>query len=187
MNFPGFFKRVAIAAAALVIGTVSSHAQEIAQISNPLTVKPGEELRITLYNPDSEPLVLKVFAYNAIENSYDEGPNIVLPPGRLRFFDFKLTKEFVGLAGVIEVVPTNGGVEASRAPAQSDSPKPEQILAVTHTFRSMSSVQHRGPNGQSQTLGLNRPATGGGGIIRQTRIPASAVKVSRSAWEASPE
>lgn len=179
-----FHKRLAVALSAFAICAAPMQAEDLAQISNPMTVRAGEELRITLFNPDDKPVSVKVFAYNAVENNYDEGPLIVLPPGRLRFFDFKLNREFVGFTGVIEIVPDGGnGANAAKEAL------PKQILAVTHTFRSRSSVQHRTANGQSQTLGWSWGGMAGGafGVARPTGIPASAVKPSRSVWEASPE
>ena len=72
---------------------------------DPLTVKAGEEMRITLFNPSATPILLRVFAYDAAEGSYDEGVNFILAPGKIRFFDFKTPKDFIGLGGVIETTP----------------------------------------------------------------------------------
>lgn len=149
---------------------------------DPLTVKAGEEMRITLFNPTNEAIELRVFAYNAAEGTYDEGPKIVLPAGKLRFFDFKAPKEFVGLGGVIETVPD----PAPKPEAKPGTPRDLTFSdIVVSSIKSSGSLQHRSATG-SQTMGYSfgTNQTGGWGVKTAAK---NARQVVTSNWVVSPE
>jgi hypothetical protein len=169
-------------ALALFLAT-AAHAAEVTLAFDPLTVKAGEEMRITLFNPSNEAIELRVFAYNAVEATYDEGPKIVLPAGKLRFFDFKAPKEFVGLGGIIETVPD----PAPKPEAKPGAPRGIMLTDVlVSSIKSTGSLQHRSATG-SQTMGYSFGATqtGTGWAVRTAA--KSARHVTHTNWVGSPE
>ena len=160
-----------------------AHAADVMLAFDPLTVKVGEEMRITLFNPSNDAIELRVFAYNAAEGTYDEGPKIVLPAGKLRFFDFKAPKEFVGLGGVIETVP-------DPAPNPEAKPgAPRQLMLtdlMVSSIKSSGSLQHRSATG-SQTMGYSFGATQTGAGWGVKTAAKSARQVTATNWVVSPE
>ena len=161
----------------------SAHAADIMLAFDPLTVKVGEEMRITLFNPSTEAIELRVFAYNAAEGTYDEGQKIVLPAGKLRFFDFKAPKEFVGIGGVIETVPDPAPKPEAKPGAARDIVFSDVVIS---SIKSSGSLQHRSTTGASQTLGYSFGATQTGGWGIKTAAK-SARQVTASNWVVSPE
>jgi hypothetical protein len=146
-------------------------------------------MRIQLINPTADPIEVRVFAYNAAEGTYDEGPKFVLPAGKIRFFDFKAAKEFVGIGGVIETTPDPPpATETAGARTAAGSPDRQIVFSdiVVSSVKSKGSLQHRTSNGQSQTMGYSFGATqtGSFGVKAMTR---TARKETVSNWVASPE
>jgi hypothetical protein len=197
-------KQFSLLAAALC-AALTATAADVPVIFDPLTVKPGEEMRITLFNPSSETILVRVFAFNSAENTYDEGEYIKLAPGKLRFFDLKAAKEFVGIGGIIETIPDPPKVEPQAAAAQTDAsaqtPTESKIMLediLVSSIKSRGSLQHRSVNGQSQTMGYSFGASQTTGRTTQTTqaappevnlkaITSGAKRVSSSEWLASPE
>lgn len=159
-----------------------ARAEDFARATDPITVRPGEEFRVTLFNPQETPITMKVFVYNALESNYDESPAVVVAPGRMRFFDFKAPREFVGVVGIIESAPD----APPAATAQAAKGKAELTNTVSYEFRSRSGIQHRGPSGQSQTLGFSWGASMGGWQIRNMAA-ASVKRPESSNWIQSAE
>lgn len=165
----------------------AAHAADVTLAFDPLTVKAGEEMRITLFNPSNEAIELRVFAYNAIEGTYDEGPKIVLPAGKLRFYDFKAPKEFTGIGGVIETVP-----DPAPKPESQPQSKPGAIREIALTdlmvssIKSSGSLQHRDTTGGSQTMGYSFGATQTGGGWFKTAAKSTR-QVTATNWILSPE
>ncbi len=178
-------KHLLYTAALAVYCAATAHAADVMLAFDPLTVKVGEEMRITLFNPSNEAIELRVFAYNAAEGTYDEGPKIVLPAGKLRFYDFKAPKEFVGLGGVIETVP-------DPAPKPEAKPGAPRELMVTDlmvsSIKSSGSLQHRSATGSSQTMGYSFGANQQNGQGWGVKTAAkSARQVTATNWVVSPE
>ena len=73
-------KQFFLTSALAIYLAAAAHAAEITLTFDPLTVKAGEEMRITLFNPSNESVELRIFAYNFVEGTYDERPTMVLPP-----------------------------------------------------------------------------------------------------------
>ena len=155
---------------------------------DPLTVKPGEEMRIQLFNPTSEPIEVRVFAYNAAEGSYDEGPKLTLAAGKMRFFDFKAPKDFVGIGGVIETTPDPAPAATNARQESRGGAQPEIVFQdiLVSSVKSKGSLQHRTANGQSQTMGYSFGAMQTGSWAVKT-IGKTARAVSVSNWVASSE
>ena len=162
-----------------------AHAADVMLAFDPLTVKVGEEMRITLFNPSNDAIELRVFAYNAVEGTYDEGPRIVLPAGKLRFYDFKTPKEFTGIGGVIETVPD----PAPKPEAKPGDPRELSLNfeEIRNVVKSSGSLQHRSTTGSSQTMGYSFGAnqTGAGWGVKTAA--KSARQVTATNWVVSPE
>jgi len=176
-------------AMALSSGAVSTaFAGDLIVAFDPLTVRAGEEMRITLFNPTADPIVVRVFAYDAAGESYDEGPSFTLAPGKVRFFDFKAPNDFVGLGGVIETMPDSPTTAADpKTSAKGGSVKPMLILEdiLVSSVKSRGSLQHRTASGQSQTMGYSFGATQTGSRFKS--MGAEGKRVTSSRWVASPE
>lgn len=168
------WKTVLMASAmGMALATVPVLAQEerpAFSATDPLTVKVGEDIRVLLFNPSEQPLTVRVFAYNALEGSGDETEDIIIAPGKLRMFDFKSPREFTGILGYR--IPPGAG---------------RTILQAMVTNEIRASVQHRGPAGQSQTLGFSwgcaQGGCNGGGYIK---APATSKPAISGNWTISP-
>lgn len=143
-------------------------------------------MRITLFNPNTEPIVLRVFAYDAAAGSYDESVSITLAPGKVRFFDFKVSKDFVGLGGVIENTSDTAGADAPQMESRGEiKPQIQFGDIVVSSVRSRGSLQHRTSAGQSQTMGYTSGSSRPASWMRAAQDPAK--RALRSAWVVSPE
>jgi len=172
----------------LSLGVVSTaFAGDLVVAFDPLTVRAGEDMRIMLFNPSANPIVVRVFAYDAAGESYDEGPSFTLAPGKVRYFDFKAPNDFVGLGGVIETVPDMPEAADPKTSAKGGTPKPMLILEdiLVSSVKSRGSLQHRTASGQSQTMGYSFGATQTGSWFKS--MLAEGKRVSASRWVASPE
>lgn len=165
----------------LAIASSVVRAEDFARATDPITVRPGEEFRVTLFNPQETPITLKVFVYNALESNYDESPSVVIAPGRMRFFDFKAPREFVGLIGVVESDPSTATTGAKASKGMADLTN-----TVSYDFKSRSGIQHRGPAGQSQTLGWSWGTVWPPAGIRNV-LPATVTRTQSSNWIQSAE
>lgn len=145
-------------------------------------MKAGEEMRITLFNPQTVPIEVRVFAYNSADNTYDEGPKVMLAPGRMRFFDIKATRDFIGLGGVIEQTPD---AAPSVATASKDA-KPALMLTdlMVSSVISRGSLQHRSSTGQTQTMGYSFGATQTNGGWFRT-IQTQSRRIAKTEWQTS--
>ena len=86
----------------LILATAAAAQDEVPEeiaISDPLTVKVGEDVRIAIFNPNDVPVNIRAFAHNPVEGTTDESEDIVIAAGNLRFFDMKVVKEFIGIGG----------------------------------------------------------------------------------------
>ncbi|MBI4909793.1 MAG: hypothetical protein HY820_39615 [Acidobacteria bacterium] len=153
----------------LMLATVAAAQDQLPDeiaISDPLTVKAGEDVRIAIFNPNEVPVSIRVFAHSPMEDTVDESEDIVIAAGKLRFFDMKTVKEFIGIMG-FRMSPASG--------------RNTVLLTDVLVTGIKGSVQHRGPGGQSQTLGLNPYRVRGGTLSK----PGGKMAVS-SVWVIGP-